>query len=483
MVFLQLVMGSYYRDLATGNRLRREVLPAKRGRILDDTGLILAEIKVDADGNWFRFYPDGEIVAAVTGYVGEGGGITGLEKEYEDQLKGVAGEKLMELNAVGEIIKELGVKESLPGLDLKTNLNLGLQRFVYAELKSKLKEGGVSGVVVVAKVSGEVLSLTSLPSFDPNLFIPKGERGLAGGDYASVEKVLADEVKKPLFNRAVSGTFAPGSVFKLVPAIAALSEGLIKADSLIEDTGEIRIDQYRYGNWYFDQYGRTEGEINIKKAIARSNDIFFYRLGEKLGIDNLVFWSKKLGVGETTGIDLPGEARGLLPDPLWRERTLGEKWFLGNTYHMSIGQGDLLMTPIQINRITATVVSGQKCDLSVVRKEQNCREIGTKAINRETIIEGMREACMTGGTAYPFFDLNGRVLCKTGTAQQGGEKQLPHAWMSVVIPDKDGQIKSDSLVITILLPEAGEGSAEAAPLVRKITDYILENYYGEKQDK
>ena len=170
-------------------------------------------------------------------------------------------------------------------------------------------------------------------------------------------------------------------------------------------------------------------------------------------------------------IDLPAEASGLLPTPLWMEKTKGQRWFLGNTYHMAIGQGDVLATPIQMNRTVAAVVSGEWCRPQIKSPPkadqpmaEACRSVGTSDENRQTVIEGMREVCMTGGTAFPFFNLKGRVICKTGTAQHGGEKTKPHAWIAVVL---------DDIVITVMLEEAGEGSYEAGPVAREIVDYLL----------
>jgi penicillin-binding protein 2 len=281
--------------------------------------------------------------------------------------------------------------------------------------------------------------------------------------------VVLDENKKPMFNRAISGVYPPGSIYKLLTATAALEEGEIDKNTLIEDTGEIKVGVYRYGNWYFDKYGRKDGMINIEKALGRSNDIFFYKAGEKVGIDKLVSWSAKFGLGKKTGIDLPSEASGLLPTPLWMEKTNGQRWFLGNTYHMAIGQGDLLTTPLQMNRLTAAAVSGDWCKPQIVNREQGteCRAIGVSEENRKIIMNGMRMVCEEGGTAYTFFDMKGKVLCKTGTAQHGGEDTKPHAWITVVV---------DDVVVTVLLEAAGEGSVEAGPVARKIVNYILEKY-------
>lgn len=472
LFFVQILMGGYYRDMASGNKLRRERIEAGRGVILDKDGEIMAGNKV-VDGGAIRFYPWGETSSSLTGYLSEMKGMTGLEKQYDEMLSGVWGEELVELDAFGNRIRVLGRRGAQAGRDIKTNISMSLQRNIYTLMKKRLEEGGLSGSVVVSRVSGEILALLSLPSYDPNLFSGGVFRGTAGGDYASVEKVLGDEEKKPLFNRVIAGSFAPGSVYKILPAIAGLSERVIDQNSTILDTGEIKLGSYRFGNWYFDQYGKTEGEINLERALARSNDIFFYKLGEMIGIDKLVLWSKKLGIGEKTGIDMPGEVSGLLPDPLWREREIGERWFLGNTYHLSIGQGDLMMTPLQVNRLAASVISGKRCVPRMVGSEKKCEELGVSETSRKIVMEGMRGACESGGTAFSFFDLKGRVLCKTGTAQHGGGATKPHAWINVVIPSE--RSVDDWLVVTVMIEAGGEGSYEAGPVARKIVDYLLSN--------
>lgn len=460
----------YYLAQAGENRVKTEAVPAPRGVMVDRAGRLVAT-NILVDGKVTRHYPDGEVVAAVVGYLSEGKGVAGLEKQYQTDLAGVAGQRVVAETAGGAEVEEVSLVEATPGKKLALNLDAGLSSAAYQALKGKLAEAGKGGSVIVSAVNGEVLALVSLPSFDPNLFISGGKRGSEGGRYTDVAGVVTDEVQKPLFNRAIGGSFPPGSVFKLVPALAGLSEGVIAENDLIEDSGEIVVGPYRFGNWYFDKYGKTEGKINVKKALARSNDVFFYRLGEKLGVDRLTAYAKKLGLGEKTGIDLPGEASGLLPTPLWMEKEKGERWFLGNTYHLAIGQGDLLATALQINRMAAAVVSGRKCPPRLVGKSE-CTDLGLSQAAMATVRQGMRMVCQEGGTGFPFFSLKGAVMCKTGTAQHGGEEIKPHAWMVVVIPRGD---TPQWLVVTVMLDSAGEGSEEAGPVAREIVDYLLKD--------
>jgi len=167
---------------------------------------------------------------------------------------------------------------------------------------------------------------------------------------------------------------------------------------------------------------------------------------------------------------LPGEALGLVPTQYWKEKNMGSKWFLGDTYHLSIGQGNLMSTPVQINRMTAAVVSGWMCQLRLVDRDY-CVDLGLREKDKQVVLGGMKSACSPGGTAFPLFGYGGKIYCKTGTAQHGGEKDEPHAWVSVVIPK--GEDTKNWIVVTVLIDSGGEGSAVAAPVAAEIMDYLL----------
>ena len=477
--FLTVFMGGHFTDLAKGNMIKVEFVEAKRGVITDKNGKNIA-MNIENKGKVVRYYPFGEVAAGLVGYTGKPQvaglngdiliGRDGLESQYQSRLAGVPGETVVEETAQGARRTEIVRKVPTPGENLVTNLDMAVQQAAYVSLKNALQTVGKSGSVVVTTVDGRVLALVSAPSFDTNLFVAEGKRSDFGGEFADVESLLSNTEKKPLFNRALSGDFAPGSVFKLVPALAALEEKKITKDTLIQDSGEIVIGAYRFGNWLLDKYGQTEGQINVVKAIARSNDIFFYKIGEAVGVDGLVKWSEKMGLGEKTGIDLPGESGGFMPTPYWREKTTGAKWFLGNTYHLSIGQGDLMTTPLQINMMTAAVVSGQKCVPRLVGSSE-CEDLKISDTNRKIILEGMKAVCSTGGTAFPLYQYGGKIYCKTGTAQKGGLDTLPNAWLTMVIPV--GENIKDWVVITVLVEEGGEGSAVAAPIAKELVPLFL----------
>ena len=309
-------------------------------------------------------------------------------------------------------------------------------------------------MVVVSDVgTGEILALVSSPSFDP-------------GRPAE----FVDRPEKPFFNRAVGGEYPPGSVFKLVTAVAGLEEGKVTETTQIEDTGEIRVGEFRYSNWYFDQYGRKEGALNLVGGLRRSNDIFFYRVGEAVGPEKLAEWARRLGLGKATGWELGGEGAGLVPDPAWKEKFKGERWWLGNTYHMAIGQGDVAVTPLQVNMLTGVVGTGRLCRPEIIFNFQfsifNCEDLGISEKTLELVRQGMTEACLPGGTAFPLFGWEPQVACKTGTAQHGGKETLPHAWFTVLAPADKPEI-----ALTVLVEAAGEGSYEAAPVAKEILEY------------
>jgi penicillin-binding protein 2 len=262
-------------------------------------------------------------------------------------------------------------------------------------------------------------------------------------------------------------------------AIAALEEGKIDKDYRYNDTGVVTVESiygnYSYSNWYFTQYGGREGEVDLTKALARSTDTFFYTIGEMLGINNLDDWAKKFGLTKLTDIDINGEVLSLVPSPDWKEKVKNEKWFLGNTYHFSIGQGDLALTPVAIHRADlATSNGGKLCDLKIVGST-DCTKLTAKPgvlikkENLELVKEGMKKACSTGGTAFTFFDFadkhNGlQVACKTGTAETN-EDDKTHAWFFSFAP-----MENPEVILTVMVVLSGEGSKVAGPIARKIMD-------------
>ncbi|TEU02099.1 hypothetical protein E3I18_01615 [Candidatus Woesebacteria bacterium] len=503
LIELQIIKGKYFKTLAEGNRIRRLPIAAPRGQILARGGELLVgnkEVKkrvvfnpkegfqkldditnVPEDeliSEPIRDYKLGASLAHVTGYLGEVNetevgkvdpecpekgpkrigaltGRTGLEEFYECKLNGIDGEELVEVDSLGRRIRTLGKREPIPGQDLKTKIDFNLQKEVAKAMEGK------KGAIVITDTKGEVLALYSSPSFDPNLFVK-------GGESSQIQAVLKNK-DLPLFDRVISGSFAPGSVYKPVVAVAALEEGEIDENFIYEDTGQIEIKtpygDFTYSNWYFNQYGGTEGEIDLVRAIARSTDTFFYKLGEFVGIDSLVEWSHKFNLGKKTQIDLLGEAEGLVPTPEWKKRVKGESWFLGNTYHMAIGQADLALTPLSVNTAISVIASeGELCPPKISQTPE-CSSLGLDRKSLDLVREGMVGACSQGGTGFTFFDFEPQVACKTGTAETNEEGKT-HAWFTVFGPAEEPE-----LVLTVLVEKGGEGSQVAAPIAREIFDY------------
>ena len=501
LVQLQLIYGNRYRILADENRIRQLRMPAPRGVITDRVGRILAENRrvTETDEStklevevWDRYYPYGEALGTVVGYTGEVGeeevgllkeagkkyvsggriGRQGIEVQLEEELRGIDGGRLVEVDSTGKVAREMGKREPKEGRATVLNIDADLQRKAYEAFAGK------KGAAVVSDPqTGEIVVLMSSPGFDPNNLSENY-------DDLSTNKDL------PLFDRAVGGVYPPGSTFKMITSTSALESGRVDPDFVFEDRGVISVGDFRYTNWLYNKGGGVEGVVGFTRAITRSTDTFFYRVGEITGPDEISAWAHRMGLGEKTGIDLPGEVSGLIGDPEWKEKVKGERWFLGNTYHMAIGQGDILVTPIQINLMTNILASGgKKCKLHLIQGEnfgEQCQKVPISEETLEIIRQGMIGACSPGGTAFPLFDWNDGALrqsgsasfakamegqslpviaCKTGTAEYVGEngKVREHGWLTAYAPAKDPKIS-----VTVVVEGGGEGSNVAAPIVRKI---------------
>jgi penicillin-binding protein 2 len=466
------VDGKRYDNLASGNRIIERRVRGERGLIYDRKGKVLVEnYWADKSEMWGRReveikevkrkYLEGEIAAHLIGYISDGVGQIGVEKKYQEELVGKEGREMLEVDAWRDPVQVLGKVEPVAGKEITLSLDIGLQRKIYDMMHDRK-----GAVVALDPVSFELLAMVSVPSFNPE----------------KVEDYLTDDENVPLLNRGMAGEYAPGSVFKLVTAVAGLMEDKIDQSTRVNDVGEIRLGEWRFGNWYFDQYGEVEGEISLERAIARSNDIYFYKVGEWVGAGKLADWASDFGLGELTGVGLAGEGKGLVPEPFWKERNLGEYWYLGNTYHFAIGQGDLRATPLQVARMTAAMVNGGRLCEVVLRPEEvgECDQLEIDREKLESIVRGMRQVCQSGGTAYPFFGFEPAMVGKTGTSQQGGEEDLPHAWMMVSGPydDERKEMKLDDpkrILLLVMLEAAGEGSREAAPIAKEILDWWFRN--------
>jgi penicillin-binding protein 2 len=474
--------------------------------ITKDQALVLIAKSDDLKGfmvqnNPIRDYKDPLAFAHLTGYTGKITadeltqnskeyilndyiGKTGLEIQYEQYLRGTLGKRQAEVDASGDFKKTLAEVPAINGSNVKLNIDYDLQKTLFDSLTTMLGKTRTKKAAAVATnpKTGEVLALISLPGFDSNMFA----RGIKNNEYAT----LINDPNVPLLNRVISGTYPPGSTIKPVMGLAALSEKVVDTNTRILDNGVIRV-----GSFTFYGYEREGlGLMDIYSAIARSSDIFFYTVGggnldtgfEGLGPDRIATWFRKFHLGSTLGIDLPSEKPGLVPDPEWKERVKKEQWFLGNTYHESIGQGDVLTTPLQVNSWTATIANGGKVMQpyilnEVVGQDGKVEAKGESKILSENIFDpnyvkiiqdAMRQT-VTIGSGRSLLNVGVDVAGKTGTAQfDARDLSLTHAWFTSYAPFNDPQI-----ALTVLVEGGGEGHAAAVPVAKDVYTWWAQNRY------
>ncbi len=451
--------------------------------------------------NPIRQYSDPQVFSHLLGYTGKitdqelaahsdnGYGIndyigkSGLELSYEQYLKGQDGQKQIEVDAKGDLKTVRGQVEPQPGQALVLNIDGDLQRELY---KNIVAHNGNKKAAAVAlnPQSGQVLALISLPGFDNNLF----SQGISQKDYAK----LADDPKKPLFNRAIAGTYPPGSTIKLIIASGGLQAGVINEATTVYDNGDLVYGGFHFRGWKPEGLGR----MDVRSAIAMSSDIFFYTVGggqaalniAGLGPQRIDKYAALFGMGQKLGLDLPGEQPGLVPSPEWKKGYFDtpamQIWYPGDTYHISIGQGDMLATPLQVAEWTSVIANGgtlyqpyvldKVIDNSgnvILQKQPKVIRAGfIDPKNIEIVREGMRQT-VTSGTARSLESLPITAAGKTGTAQfDSANPNAAHAWFTAFAPYENPKI-----VITVLIEAGGEGSSAASPVVKETLDWWAHN--------
>jgi penicillin-binding protein 2 len=422
-------------------------------------------------------------------------GKDGLESVFESTLRGQKGKQEVEVDVSGRVLKTLKKQPAGSGNNLILTLDLRLQKKLES-LMAGTKEKPILGSAVLMKVkTGEILALTNKPSFDPNLFAG----GISGVDW----KKLISDPWHPLQNRSIKGQYPPGSTYKIVTAFAGLEEGIVTPEDTIYCPGHFRLGRGRYRCWKRGGHGH----VNLHDALVQSCDVYFYTVGNKLGIDVLADYAKRLGLGLATGVNIAGEKKGLIPSTQWKLRAKKEVWYLGETISASIGQGYNLVTPMQqVNMISAVANGGILVQPSLVKQIESqdgkvVKEFFPKIINKvnikpdtlEIINAALRDV-VNGkrGTGRRSRLKDIIVSGKTGTSQvvklkvtesseaEGGIpiKFRDHAWFVAFAPYENPEVG-----VAVIIEHGGHGGAAAAPVAGKLLKEYFKYNSLETQDK
>lgn len=384
-------------------------------------------------------------------------GKTGLELYYENILRGKSGKKQIEVDALGKEKSVLAKEDPVAGQNIVLSIDEDVQKMaeeiINKHLKANHKQRAM--MIVMDPLNGGIISMVSLPAFNNNLFA----RGISAEDYGA----LINDPNNPLFDRAIMGEYPSGSTIKPTIAAAALEEGIINKNTSFLSTGGLRVSSWFFPDWKAGGHGWT----NVTRAIAESINTFFYIIGggyedfQGLGVEKIAEYAKLFGFGSRLGIDLPNEANGFLPSKEWKEKTKGEQWYIGDTYHLAIGQGDISVTPLQICAATAVFANGgtlyephllDRIESSTEpEKDYVIRKDFIKKENIDIVRAGMRQTVVSG-SGVKLQNLPVTSAGKTGTAQWATDKD-PHAWFTGFAPYENPEI-----VVTVLVEEGVEGS-------------------------
>ena len=476
----------------------------RRGRIKLKSGLTLKEAalieshRIDLPGvaiqpEYQRNYPLGDYAAHVIGYVGEISesqlkdqefldvqagriiGQYGLERTFDKHLLGETGRKVIEVDAFGYPKRSLSIQPPLAGDDLYLTLDIRLQR-----LAEDLLGEEAGAIVALDPWNGDVLALASQPGFNPN--------DLSGGISSQAWQQLLQDSRHPLTNRAIQGQYPPGSTFKIVMAAALLETQTMKATDSITCHGTFPFGRRVFRDWK----RRGHGSVDLTKAIAESCDVYFYKVGNQLGIDPISRYSRQFGLGSKTGIALSSERSGLVPSREWKQKNRGEPWYPGETISVAIGQGFLSVTPIQMAKVVSIVATdGQVVQprlLKAVRlrrtgnlKEESPPSTQQASISPETFLQIKKglAAVVTKGTAKQAQSDIVSIAGKTGTAQvialkddddktEVRKKHRDHAWFVAFAP-----VEKPKIAVAVIVEHMGHGGSAAAPLAKTLIEAYM----------
>ena len=468
---------------------------------------------VEIKARLFRQYPYGELASHVIGYIGrinqrdkdrleenedtanyrgtEYIGKLGVELSYERELHGITGINQVETSAGGQATRSLFNRPAIPGQNVVLSIDIQLQKMVEDLFGSRR-----GALVALDPKTGSVLAFVSKPTFDPNWFVD----GIDSENW----QLLNESVDKPLLNRALRGTYPPGSTYKPFMALGALATGKRKASTIVNDTGS-----WTYGGHTFRSHGDGGlGPVDMVTSIVKSSNVYYYALANDMGVDTIHDFMKPLGFGQITGIDLPGEVRGILPSTEWKrnyfKKADQKKWFGGETISLGIGQGYNTFTMLQLASATATIANhGMKHKPQVVAATQDAItrtqtqafasepvNLGYKSEHIDVIRKGLVGVATSGTSARVFAGAPYTSAGKTGTAQavtigqkdkydaaKMSEYQRDHALYMAYAPVEDPQI-----AVAVVVENAGFGAASAAPIARRVFDFWLLGQYPSKED-
>ena len=421
---------------------------------------------------------------SATKYVGK----VGIEKVYESSLHGSMGIQRVETDAHGRVRQVLDREPSKYGSNLDLYLDVSLQASAVRALKQRR-----GAIVAIDTETGGILAMVSKPSYDPNAFIT----GISSKDFEKISKSL----DAPLFNRATNGQYAPGSTFKPIVGLAGIASKLVSWEETVDDRGEFKLPNqdrlYRDWSWTPDNAG-GQGIVDLRRAIYRSSNVYFYSMANRIEIDTLGEFARQFGLGQNLAVDIPEATLGLMPDPGWKEKNKKLPWFPGDTVNMGIGQGDILVTPLQMALVASIFANRGRIVRPKMVKSQKLSQVesGLKMVEGlenddwERMIAAMEDVVHLGnqgfrrnGTAWAYIgqDISYRMAGKSGTAQvveikQGeeySEEELEeaeknHAWFIAFAP-----VKSPKIAVAVLVENGGGGSSVAGPVARKVLDSYL----------
>jgi penicillin-binding protein 2 len=434
-----------------------------------------------------RYYTCGKLCAHILGYIGEISkeelkrkrdegykygdliGKSGIEGYYDVFLRGKDGGKQIEVDVRGRQLRVLGDMEPIPGNNLVLTIDHKLQQIASDALGNK------SGAVVVMNPNnGEILAMVSKPSFDPNMFL--------GHMTPQQAKRIFSDTRYPLLNRAIQALYSPGSVFKIIVTAAALENKIIKEEDCYSCGGIYWLGDQRFICFHREKHG----EVNIIDALTHSCNIFFYQVGYKLGVNRISKFAQEVGLGHKTSIDLPSEASGLVPTRSWKKKRYKEAWYSGDTINLSIGQGFILTTPLQLAQALSVIVNGGRVFRPRIVKQMIDSSGNIKVFNpwikgiislsdqtQKVLFKGL-ESVVANGTGKRAFLPYIRVGGKTGTVQtRTGED---HALFLCFAP-----VNSPKVVISVIVEHGGKGGIEAVPVARRILEQMDWSIF--KEDK